>query len=85
MARVSVVIPFVTFTTEERLAISSQALSGLKRNLAKARAEQLHKVTNWEGVVARAAKEYVEPEGARSIRRGIVEWTDVVLRGERLS
>ena len=85
MARVSVVVPFVTFTEEERLAISSQALSGLKRNLAKARAEHLHKATNWEGVVARAAKGYVEPEGARSIRRGIVKWTDVILRGERLS
>lgn len=71
-------VPFLPFSTEERLAISSKCLSALRHKLALSRKTTLPNVS-WNGVLEKAASEYVEAEGARSIRRSILRLVDAVL------
>ncbi len=83
VARVSTIIPFLPFSWEERLAISSKCLTALQRNVALSDPRALAKfpAESWKGVVESAAGDYLEAEGARSIRRSILRLADTVLHG----
>jgi hypothetical protein len=83
IARVSTIIPFLPFSWEERLAISSKCLTALQRNVALSDPSALANIppTGWNGVIESAAGDYLEAEGARSIRRSILRLADAVLHG----
>ncbi|KAG8827136.1 hypothetical protein FRC19_005270 [Serendipita sp. 401] len=82
IARVSTVVAFLPFTMEERIAISSKSLSALQRKMALSRPSTNSSLNNldWSGVVEKAAEDYLEAEGARSIRRTIIRLADNVIR-----
>jgi ATP-dependent Clp protease ATP-binding subunit ClpA len=83
VARVSTIIPFLPFSWEERLAISSKCLTALQRNVALSDPSALVNVpqNGWKGIMESAAGDYMEAEGARSIHRGILRLADAVLHG----
>ncbi|KAG8835288.1 hypothetical protein FRC17_004332 [Serendipita sp. 399] len=82
IARVSTIVAFLPFTVEERIAIASKSLSALQRKMALSRPATSNKLTglDWSGVAEKAAMDYLEAEGARSIRRTIIRLADDVTR-----
>ena len=60
------VLPFVPFTSEEKLAIASEALISLGGDIAHALPPQ-----EFEEVATRSMTDYVPSEGARSLYRNV--------------
>ncbi|PVG02762.1 hypothetical protein CPB86DRAFT_541392 [Serendipita vermifera] len=81
VARVSIIIPFLPFSYKECLAISSKCLTALKRNISMTTNAPLPE-HDWDALVKRAADDYIEAEGARSIRRSILHLMDSILHGD---
>ncbi len=66
MSRVTAVLPFVPFSSEEKMAIASEALLSLGGEFAQEMSPD-----EFEHFAARSVSEYVSTEGARSLYRSI--------------
>lgn len=66
MSRVTTVLPFVPFTSEEKLALASEALLSVGGDLAHELSPE-----EFEQVAARSVADYVPSEGARSLYRNV--------------
>ncbi|KLO14915.1 P-loop containing nucleoside triphosphate hydrolase protein [Schizopora paradoxa] len=66
MSRVTAVLPFVPFSSEEKMAIASEALLSLGGDFAQEMSSD-----EFERFVARSVSDYVPTEGARSLYRSI--------------
>lgn len=66
MSRVTAVLPFVPFTSEERLAIASEAILALGGEEASALDSAA-----FEQLAMKVLTEYVETDGARSLYRSV--------------
>lgn len=65
LSRVTTVLPFVPFTTEERMAIASEALFALAEDARTIPAATVEKL------VKDSLQSYVPAEGARSLYRAV--------------
>jgi hypothetical protein len=63
---VTTVLPFIPFTTEEKMAIASQALYALGKEMAQSMSAKAV-----ENLVSKAMDGYLPPEGARSLYRAV--------------
>jgi ATP-dependent Clp protease ATP-binding subunit ClpA len=66
LSRVTTVLPFVPFTTEEKMAIAAEAVYSLAGNATKNLSPQ-----DVEAIVMKVVPSYFPSEGARSLHRAV--------------
>lgn len=60
------VLPFIPFTTEEQMALATQALFALGKEMARSMSPKAV-----ENLVSKSLEGYLPPEGARSLYRAV--------------
>ena len=66
MSRVTAVLPFVPFTSEEKLAIAAEAILALGGEEASELGTE-----DFERLALQCVSEYIESDGARSLYRSV--------------